>query len=344
MKINQLLQNEINWSALLWAIFSLVPVALGYWFTQDVMFWNVGLVTISLGIGAERLNLGILAITLHFLLILICFTLLFFAFLKPYLFILVCAALGYATIYFTRYGGRIRTLGNYTFIPTVYLTCELHETITPALTLSTYLTFISLMPIALLSVVLVYVIQLPIKRRQLVKWVRTDKLLKRVFHGAALGEPERVWAPAAAAIFLGVMIAAALVIFLHISRGEWVIWSVASVVTLEFASSKQKFNERLIGALIGVPLGFLAAQYAPKTEFMYATAAIGIMLTLVAFKRYRLAFGSRCFLVAFAAFIASATPTIAVERIANVLLGGVIGVASVYLMEMIFNKFRAINN
>ena len=340
MKMIQLIKDEVNWNSLLWALISLVPVAIGYSETRDVMFWNIGLMTISLGIGADRLNLSILAITLHFLLILSCFSLLFFAFLNPYLFILLCAALGYATIYFTRYGSKIRTLANYTFIPTIYLTCELHERIVSGSMLPTYLAFLSLAPIGLLSVILVYGIPQLRGRRKLIQQARTERVIKRVLQGAALGEPEKMWAPAAAAIFLGVMIAAALVVFLHISRGEWVIWSVASVITIEFAGAKQKFNERLIGALIGVPLGFLAAQYAPKTELVYAAAAIGIMLTLVAFKRYRLAFGSRCFLVAFAAFIASATPAIAVERIANVLLGGVIGVAALYLMVMLFNKYN----
>ncbi len=338
----KLLKEEVYWGVLGKALLSLLPVAIGYIWTGNVMFWNVGLITISLGIGAERLKLGAIAISLHFLLILACFTLLFFAFTVPYLFVLVCASMAFATIYFIKYGSGIRTLANYTFIPTVYLTCELHENISSALTVAIYEKFIILTPLALLAAILIYrapKMRIWRKKPELAIQEKSKKGIARILHGVELGEPTAIWIPSAIAIFLGVTVAASLVIFLHLSRGEWVIWSVASVITLEFSSARRKFNDRMLGACIGVPLGLLAAEFAPKSELMYVFAALGIMLTLVAFRRYRLAFGSRCFLVAFAAFIVSATPIMAVERITNVLAGGAIGLLAVYFAELIFNEY-----
>ncbi len=321
----KILNKEVYWKVLAKALLALLPIAVSYLWTRNAMFWNIGLVTISLGIGAERLKLGVVAISLHFLLIAICFTILFFAFLSPYIFVLTCAGMAFATIYFTRHGAQIRTLGNYTFIPAVYLTCELHEQIAPAATIATYKQFIVLMPLAWVITVMIYGSLRMLKRRP------SDPSKK-------WGEPETLWLAPAIAIFLGVTVAASFVIFLHLSRGEWVIWSVASVITLEFASTRKKFNDRMFGAFIGVPLGILAAQFVPKVELIYSIAALGIMLTLVAFKRYRLAFGCRCFLVVFAAYIASATPTIAIERIANVFLGGTIGLIAVYVTGLILTK------
>ncbi len=315
-----IIRKEVYWSVLARATLALLPIIVGYVATHNFIFWNLGLITISLGVGAERLKLGARAIIVHFLIILICFTVLFFAFLKPYIFVITCALMAFATIFFTRFGSQIRSLANYTFIPTVYLTCELHEKIVPHLSLYTYKNFILLTPIALFAVLAVY----------------GKKWRHKLLHGVEFGEPAIVWMPPAVAIFLGVLTASSLVIFLHISRGEWVIWSVASVITLGFSSARKKFNDRMIGALVGVPLGLFAAHFAPKSEITYVIAALGIMLTLVSFKRYRLAFGCRCFLVAFAAFIASSTTIIAVERIANVFLGGLIGLLAVYLTELIF--------
>lgn len=342
MTILKVLKNEVYWGVLAKALISLLPAAIGYIMTGNVMFWNMGLVTISLGIGAERLNLGILAITFHFLLIFCCFTILFFAFVQPYLFVILCAMMAVGTIYFTRHGSQLRTLANFTFIPAVYLTCELHEKLALALTNSVYLKFISLMPIAWLSVIIIYGLPQLFNRSKnpALKLTARRKLLHKIFWGAELGNPEAIWVPPAIAIFFGVAIAASMVIFLHISRGEWVIWSVASVITIEFSSSKKKFNQRISGVLIGAPLGFFAAQFAPKIELMYVLAAVGIMLTLVAFKSYRMGFASRCFLVAFAAYIASSTPAIAVERIGNVLLGGLIGIIAIYVVEWMFNYFK----
>ncbi len=321
----KLLNKEIYFGVLGKSLLSLLPVVLAYIWTGNEIFWNIGLITISLGVCAERLKLGLVAISLHFLLILACFTALFFAFILPWLFVITCAMMAFATIYFTKYGSKIRTLANYTFIPAVYVTCELHEKIVTGLTIITYEKFIILTPLALLAVIILW-------------GKKPKKWLGKIFHGVELGEPEVLWAPPAIAIYLGVMLAASLVIFLHIPRGEWIIWSVASVITLEFSTSREKFNDRMLGAIVGVPLGLLAALFAPKIEIMYVFAALGIMLTLVAFKRYRLAFGCRCFFVAFAAFIVSSTPIIAVERIANVLAGGLIGLIAVYLAEIFFNK------
>ena len=331
------LKGIIDWQKLGQALLILLPILIGFFLSGNILLFNVGLVTISLFIAADRLNLNIYAITLHFLLIFVFFSLLFFSFSIPSVFVILCAMMAFGTIYCTQHGASLRTLANYTFIPTVYLACELHETATTTLASNIYLQFIFLMPIALLSIWILYLIPKfvshPKRYLQSVKKTYLQFILK----GADIGEQETAWIQPALAIFFGVMLAASLVMVFNISRGEWVIWSVASVITIELSSSMKKFYQRLSGALIGVPLGFIVALFVPKSEITYSLAALAIMLTLVAFKRYQVAFASRCFFVALAAYIASSTPTIAVERISNVILGGMIGVISIYLTRALFN-------
>lgn len=63
------------------------------------------------------------------------------------------------------------------------------------------------------------------------------------------------------------------------------------------------------------------------------------MLTLIAFKNYRSAYSSRCFFITIASFIATATPQIALERMENVMIGSIIGMATVYICHKIMGYF-----
>ena len=52
-------------------------------------------------------------------------------------------------------------------------------------------------------------------------------------------------------------------------------------------------------------------------------------MTLVAFRSYPLGFGTRCAAIATALVIADQSTLIAAERVINVLIGGIVGVAFV---------------
>jgi hypothetical protein len=66
---------------------------------------------------------------------------------------------------------------------------------------------------------------------------------------------------------------------------------------------------------------------------------LGATLTLIAFTRYVVGFGSRCFLIALAAAFAGGASGIAEERVANVLIGGAFGLIAVALTEIAWRRF-----
>jgi len=68
----------------------------------------------------------------------------------------------------------------------------------------------------------------------------------------------------------------------------------------------------------------------PHNGIVIELATVGTVLSLVAFRRYPLAFGLRCTLVALAIIDADQSMAFAVERVENVVLGGVIGLAFVF--------------
>src|SRR5262249_4905879 len=150
------------------------------------------------------------------------------------------------------------------------------------------------------------------------------QVVQNALHTKNSGEVKLNWLKEAIAIFLGVSISSFLVVFLGIRHGEWAIWSTAAVITVDLVSAKRKAQDRFYGLVFGIPLGFFVAQFLPKNTLVYALSVLGVMLTLIAFKNYRIAFGARCFFITLASFIATSTTQIALERIENVIMGGII--------------------
>jgi Fusaric acid resistance protein-like len=149
------------------------------------------------------------------------------------------------------------------------------------------------------------------------------------------------WLLPAAATALAVFAAAALVELLNLAQGQWVMWSAASVVVGDLSAVTGKLKLRAVGALIGVPLGFLPGIAPPESRAGYSFAVLGATLTLIAFSRYAVGFGTRCFFIALAASFAGGASGIAEERVANVIIGGVFGLVAVALMELVWRRVGA---
>ena len=320
------MKAEISWKELVPALLALLPILLGFWVSGNLQLFDVGLISIALLIARDRLHLGFYWISLHYVAILVGFSILYFSF--PYfgLFVPLVGFMAFASVYFIRHGAQLRTLGNYTFIPALYLSCELRSGLSPLphpMTICWHFMVLSL--IAYLSV------------------IALTAAVGRLFHEKMNpGIAHKEWLPAALSIFFSTGIAAAWVLFFHIQKGEWMIWSAASVITLDLQSAKVKLGQRSFGIFLGVPLGLAIAYFLPKTPLMYAIAMTGVMLSLLAFKRYTLAFMVRCTLIAVAAYVATAAAGIALDRILNVLFGGVIGLICFYVCNHGLRRLRCL--
>jgi uncharacterized membrane protein YccC len=281
-------------------------------------------VTASSFIAMEQVGLAPLGVALHGLAIAAGFLLLLTALPDPPLFALAAAVIAAAAILLTAKGHRLRTPGNFVFIPALYIACELAETgqggaFAGGIAFLPYLAF-ALLPVFLLSAVENARDCAP-RTPQAAHLVRVRRLSGDFGSAVPIGE-------SLAAIVGAVALAALFIEWRHAPHAQWVIWSAASVVTGDVAGAQRKLADRAVGALVGVPIGLVLALAAPHTPGMLRIAGIGGLLSLIVFRRYPVAFGTRCALIAFALSIAGELNG-AAERVENVLIGGAIGLAFV---------------
>lgn len=318
--LRDLLSREIKGAELLRALIVVGPMVAAYFISRETALLNLGLVAVALLIPALRLQLAPKVIVWHYLAILVTFAVLFLAAPVKPLFAVLTALAGFLAVAVTRHGEDFRTLGNWVFIPAVYLACEVREGVSAEEALRHAGVIIASSPIAL---ALVCAIRIYDQRR----------------HGNAstsFGPPAAEWFLPALATAMAVFAAAALVEILDLAQGQWVMWSAASVVVGDLTASTGKLKQRAIGAFVGVPLGFLAGLVLPQSRVGYAIAVLAATLTLISFSRYILGFGLRCFFIALAASFAGGASGIAEERIVNVLIGGTFGLIAVALIEIVW--------
>lgn len=318
--LRDVLSREIKSAELLRALIVVGPMVVAYFISRETALLNLGLVAVSLLIPALRLHLPPKVIAWHYLAILVTFAALFLAApIKP-LFVALTALAGFLAVAGTRYGEHFRTLGNWVFIPAVYLACEVREGVSDSEALRHAGVIIVSSPIAL----------------ALVCAIRIYDQRRRGPAATSFGPPATEWFLPAAATAMAVFVAAALVEILDLAQGQWVMWSAASVVVGDLSASTGKLKQRAIGAFIGVPLGFLAGLALPQSRVGYAIAVLAATLTLISFSRYIVGFGLRCFFIALAASFAGGASGIAEERIVNVLIGGTFGLIAVALTEIVW--------
>ncbi len=78
------------------------------------------------------------------------------------------------------------------------------------------------------------------------------------------------------------------------------------------------------------------ASVLPHDPFLYGASVIGSLLTLVAFRSYVVGFGTRCMLVVLAIGIVDGGTLGATQRVENVVLGGLIGLAFAFAASSLF--------
>jgi hypothetical protein len=310
--------QEIDSGILLRAVLVLLPLLLLAAASGDAIWLRAAIVTLSTFIAFERSGLAPIGVLLHGFAILVCFSMLLLALQSPVIFVCGCAILAGSAIAMTARGAKLRSLGNFTFIPAVYLACEIGESLPPRDLLARCLHFL---PFAAAAVVPSLILS--------VFASQSGAGFFRVMRKTDLGK-KLPWKEPVLAVTFAVALAAGLVEWRHLGNGQWVIWSAASVVTGNAGTAGAKLGNRAIGALIGVPAGIGIGQFLPHGAFAFELAVLASFLTIVAFKRYIIGFGARCMLIASAFMIAGETASVAAERVSNVILGGVIGVVCVF--------------
>jgi len=316
------LSREVKTRELFRALIVVGPFVATYFTSREPALLNLGLIAVSLLIPALRLDLQPKVVACHYLAILVAFAALFLAAPVKPLFVVLTAFTGFLAVAATRYGEHFRTLGNWVFIPAVYLACEVREGVSAPEALRHAGIIIAASPVAL----------------ALVCGIQTYDQRRRTDAATSFGPPVAEWLLPAAATAMAVFAAAVLVEILDLAQGQWVMWSAASVVVGDLSASADKLKQRAIGALVGVPSGFVIGFALPQTRVGYALAVLAATLTLISFSRYIVGFGLRCFFIALAASFAGGASGIAEERLANVMMGGAFGLVAVVLTDTVWQR------
>ena len=318
------------------AVIVLAPVILPALISGNDVGFRAALVTISTFIAMERSGLAPLGTLLHGATIAFCYLALLAAQTREPLFVAGCAVLAAASILLMGWDARLRPLGNFTFIPALYLACETEEWHGAGDSLHRGLHFLPVMALAILPVVMMSAYEHRMIRpphvsrfqhfKAVLRWTRQDKSLP--------------FLDAMVATAIAVGLAAYVVMTWHLHHGQWMIWSAASVITGDVTSGRQKMRDRMVGALIGVPAGMSAGALIPHSVFAYDLSALAAVLTLVAIQPYVLAFGLRCTAVALALMLAGQSSGMAEERASHVIIGGLIGFTVMYAVRVVAVKVR----
>ncbi|WP_079212634.1 FUSC family protein [Brucella pituitosa] len=315
------LTQEMCWAQLKIASAAILPFVVIYLLTNDIQWISTaGLVCICTIIVWDKLALSWVGVLLHGLAIAVGFIALALARILelPHLFIALCIGMACISIRIARQGEVLRSLGNFTFIPTLYLASEM------------VLAGEVNVQIADLRASLFKIIigAIPTVGLAIYKQPTTCCLsFKNDF-----GQQRPTVEPCLAAT-VAVGIAAYVAGRFSIDHGQWLIWSAASIVTTEAGIEHWKLGNRTLGALIGVPIGIGVGLVLPHTSPVFGLDVAATLLTLLAFKRYLLGFTARCALIAVGITVTGQSAAIGSERIANVIIGGLIGFSSVFLVR-----------
>jgi hypothetical protein len=328
MRLSATLRREIDLPALGWGAALIAPFVVVAALTGDQVFLQLCFLAVCLLIPAYQLLLPPLATAVHTVATVATCTLLFAAAAQPLVFVIVTATSAITTIWLTRYGGRLRTLGTFFFIPALYLACELHELPDGTSELGR---LVLLSPIAGGAVIAVEL------TRRWVSGIRAPMseehgLATSLLRGVEIGEAEGRWVTHSVAVFVAVLVATAIAEAFDMDQRQWVIWSSITVITGDHRAAIGKFGIRATGVAIGAPLGLLAGWLLPQTQFVYSLALLALLLTLLAIPRYPVAFTLRSFFTGLAAMAAGGAASIAESRVENVILGGIIGVLALLVV------------
>jgi Fusaric acid resistance protein-like len=317
--------QEVRVGDLLRALIAIGPLVVAYFLSDEPALLDLGLIAVSLLIATQKVQLpnGVIALQL----VTIVFTFIVFLLAAPIkpLFVLLTGTAAFLAISLTRYGEALRPLATWTFIPALYLACKVREEWNSGMGFRQASVIVAFAPVVL---ALVYAV-LMFHRRN---------LPAPSFHSN--GQPNG-WLLTASATAIAVLAAATAVEAFNLAEGQWMIWSAASVVVGDLATSTHKLKLRALGALVGVPLGLLTAHFLPASRAGYSLAVLGATLTLVTFNHYVIGFGARCFFIALAAALTGAASGIPEDRVINVLIGGVLGIAAVILSEFVEKRFAS---
>jgi Fusaric acid resistance protein-like len=303
------------------AMFALVPLLVLALVSGKSEWLAAAIVPVAMLIALDHSQLAPLGVFAHALAISAGFVILMASLAHPLLFVVATVLLGMGSVLVTAGGSALRSLGNFTFIPSLYLACESAEGVTRQALITRSVEVLPFLLIAALPILLLASVEHFRSREtgrptlaHFAKWTRLFP-----------NSESNAYIELMITVALAIACAAVLVEWRHVDHGQWMIWSAASVVTGNAVSARQKFRNRLTGAVVGVSFGVAVGLMIPHASFMRVLVVFTAMLTLICIRPYTLAFGVRCACAAIAFVLAGKPWIFGGERLLNVAVGSAIG-------------------
>lgn len=316
------------------SLIALCPNVLVAFLFGDLDALKAGLLTIALYIVAIRVAPSLPLLLVYAGMTSILAVAYYLALPSPPLFVLIAAATAFAGAYISRWGEHLKSLGNYGFLVPLYIACEAWDGSDHSGALAPVLDQLQYWPLAFLGVGSVLLIH----PGGVSGWKKTDWRPAGIFSFQDRAPADHRAAHMDAICFAAlrlcaVALAATYVELFDAPLGNWVIWSAASVIYVDRAAAQSKARDRILGAAIGVALGVALGPLLPQGEITYTIAVLLLMLSLVVLPVYPLAFGTRSFCVTIAAITLTHSFKMGMERVENVVIGALIGLAAHYLLS-----------
>ncbi|GAB2914918.1 FUSC family protein [Paraburkholderia jirisanensis] len=321
------LATEIDGGPLLRATLALLPFIVLALVTGNELWTKASLLTVAAMIAEDKLALRPAGVLAHGLAIIGGTWLLLLAERIPALFVVACMLLGAGVILLASRGNALRALGTWTFVPVLILANDLHggrtiDALVSAAPASLPYLLVALAP----ALVSAYIHS---HGNAAARWSNLDDFGVRAPYREDL-----------IAMIASVGITAMMVEYGHMQNAQWVIWGAASIVTGRVDTARTKLKNRAFGVIVGVPIGVLLGQYlVPHSSMAVTLATLAVFLTLVAFRRYVVAYFFRCLFVSLAIMLANQSAADAFERLTHVITGGVIGLACVIGVHVAARRF-----
>lgn len=122
--------------------------------------------------------------------------------------------------------------------------------------------------------------------------------------------------------------------YFNVHEPRWMLWSSLSVVYPELESAILKMKNRFIGVLIGASSGLVVGLLLPNSSIVTYVCFIMTMLSFRMFDDYFIGFLMRCFFVVL--YAGNDSTSIALIRLSNVIIGGLIGMICTYGLVKIY--------
>ena len=202
----------------------LFPLFMAAMVSGETAWLQASLVSVSGLVAVDRSGMAPAGVVLHGLSIAVGFTALVLSSANPAAFVICTAAIASASVLVTAQGAELRSFGNFTFIPALYLACETADGTHDGRLLHHALVFLPYLMGGIVPVVLLSAIEHHGNREPGTGYFEHfAKILRSVGFTGSVAYWE-----ATVAVVLAVTVAAVIVERFDIEHGQWIIWSAAS--------------------------------------------------------------------------------------------------------------------